>query len=157
MSGGRGALAVVMVLAAVVATGCRSYRDGEVESARTEVADLRAVIASLQRDLHDVEVHRVANSTAGVLHGIALHLGGHVTEVDGSELTIRIEHNPGRVDIGQLLSDRPFTLAVFDEHGYKADAFAREWHAATGTLRCRLVQARDGAVLRVGDRALIAR
>ena len=167
---------LLLVCAAWAVSGCCSG-DSVAASAQTDecarlrqqlleqgqqVDQLRAEAVRLERDVEILETtltfykHRWHPGVSSELSGSLwspVSLNGEVAEIDGDVCRIRITANEQGVDVRSYLARAPFRFAIYDEHGYKAEARAKEFVGATGLLQCEVVFLKDDAQIRKGDKA----
>jgi len=111
-------------------------------------------IASLERDNSEKDLLISAAKIRGFSEAMAAPtLSGTVTNASGRLCTISIVDNPGNVDIQDQINRRPFSFAIFDENGYKAEAIATKYEASANAVLCTIRVRNNGATIRTGDKA----
>ncbi|MEC8253144.1 MAG: hypothetical protein VX044_08025 [Planctomycetota bacterium] len=111
-------------------------------------------IASLERDNSEKDLLVQAAKVRGFSEAMAApSLAGTVTNASGRLCTISISANPGNVDIQDQINRRPFSFAIFDDNGYKAEAVATKYEASANAVLCTIRVRNGGAAIRTGDKA----
>ena len=136
-------------------------RTREVERLRRQLADneglvnrLRAQIAARQNEFESGLLIAEAEITSGTYYvPPAPDLEGKVVSVSGRLCTIVVTSNPGNADVKAAITRMPFRFAIYDEDGYKAEAVATKYEAATKTALCQLMYTKGEAKIAVGDKA----
>jgi hypothetical protein len=143
------------------AVRAKDAAEGENRNLKNEIASLNGTIgeknleiAALDRDNQEQKLLVAAATVNGFLPGMAAPtLEGTVTNASGRLCTISIGENPGNVDIQSAISRMPFSFAVYDENGYKAEAIATKYEPSANAVFCNLKFTNGEATIRVGDKA----
>ena len=168
---GRALASLCLILSAAGVSGCSSADHLLREEHGREVAVLQQRLAEKDRHLEylTLELQRlrkvpivpipIAEARAGsVWAGFsAPALEGTVTGVSGDDCTVVVVANPGNVDIQSIITHTPFRFAVYDENGFKAEAVATNYDAASNVVKCHLTFTKDDATIVVGDKAATKR
>ena len=67
--------------------------------------------------------------------------------------TVKINDNPGEVDIAAMLKKRKFSFALFDSTGYKSEATATTYYPDENAILCTVTYIKDGQTIVTGDTA----
>lgn len=111
-------------------------------------------IASLERDNSEKDLLLAAAKVRGFSEAMAApNLAGTVTNSSGRLCTISISDNPGNIDIQDQINRRPFSFAIFDDKGYKAEAVATKYEPSANAVLCTIRVRNGGATIRTGDKA----
>jgi len=111
-------------------------------------------ITGLERDNSEKDLLIAAAKVRGFSEAMAApSLAGTVTNSSGRLCTISISENPGNIDIQDQINRRPFSFAIFDDNGYKADAVATKYVASANAVMCTIRVRSGGAAIRTGDKA----
>lgn len=111
-------------------------------------------IASLERDNSEKDLLIAAAKVRGFSEAMAApNLAGTVTNASGRLCTISIADNPGNVDIQDQINRRPFSFAIYDANGYKAEAVATKYEASANAVLCTVRVKNGNAQIRTGDKA----
>jgi hypothetical protein len=135
--------------------------EGENRNLKNEIASLNNTIAAkdqsiadLARDNSEQKLLVAAATQRGFIRSMAAPtLAGVVTNASGRLCTISIGDNPGNVDIQDQISRMPFTFAIYDENGYKAEAVATKYDASAKAVLCNLRFTKGAATIKNGDKA----
>jgi len=111
-------------------------------------------IAGLERDNSEKDLLIAAAKVRGFSEAMAAPtLAGTVTNASGRLCTISIADNPGNVDIQDQINRRPFSFAIYDANGYKAEAIATKYEASANAVLCTVRVTNGSAQIRTGDKA----
>lgn len=111
-------------------------------------------ILGLRRDNSEKDLLIAAAKVRGFSEAMAApSLSGTVTNASGRLCTISISANPGNVDIQDQINRRPFSFAIFDDSGYKAEAVATSYVESANAVMCTIRVRNGGATIRTGDKA----
>ena len=111
-------------------------------------------ILGLRRDNSEKDLLIAAAKVRGFSEAMAApSLSGTVTNASGRLCTISISANPGNVDIQDQINRRPFSFAIFDDSGYKAEAVATSYVESANAVMCTIRVRNGGASIRTGDKA----
>ena len=111
-------------------------------------------ILGLRRDNSEKGLLIAAAKVRGFSEAMAApSLSGTVTNASGRLCTISISANPGNVDIQDQINRRPFSFAIFDDSGYKAEAVATSYVESANAVMCTIRVRNGGATIRTGDKA----
>lgn len=111
-------------------------------------------ILGLHRDNSEKDLLIAAAKVRGFSEAMAApSLSGTVTNASGRLCTISISANPGNVDIQDQINRRPFSFAIFDDSGYKAEAVATSYVESANAVMCTIRVRNGGATIRTGDKA----
>jgi hypothetical protein len=144
------------------AVNAKNAAEAENRTLKTEIANYVETvknkdlnIASLEKDKSELNLLvsvAVANGFSPAM--AAPNLTGLVTSANGRLCTIQITDNPGKVDIADQISKRPFNFAIHDAaSGYKGEAVATKYEASANAVLCNLFLVKDGMSIKEGDRA----
>ena len=143
------------------AVNAKNVAEAENRTLKTEIANYVETvknkdlnIASLEKDKSELNLLvsvAVANGFSPAM--AAPNLTGLVTAANGRLCTIQITDNPGKVDIADQISKRPFNFAIHDATGYKGEAVATKYEASANAVLCNLFLVKDGMAIKEGDRA----
>lgn len=143
------------------AVNAKNAAEAENRTLKTEIANYVETvknkdlnIASLEKDKSELNLLvsvAVANGFSPAM--AAPNLTGLVTAANGRLCTIQITDNPGKVDIADQISKRPFNFAIHDASGYKGEAVATKYEASANAVLCNLFLVKDGMAIKEGDRA----
>ncbi|HEU4420808.1 MAG TPA: hypothetical protein VFT55_17855 [Planctomycetota bacterium] len=144
------------------AVNAKNTAEAENRTLKTEIANYVETvknkdlnIASLEKDKSELNLLvsvAVANGFSPAM--AAPNLTGLVTSANGRLCTIQITDNPGKVDIADQISKRPFNFAIHDAaSGYKGEAVATKYEASANAVLCNLFLVKDGMSIKEGDRA----
>ena len=143
------------------AVNARLAAEAENRTLKTEIANYVETvknkdlnIASLEKDKSELNLLvsvAVANGFSPAM--AAPNLTGLVTSASGRLCTIQITDNPGKVDIADQISKRPFNFAIHDASGYKGEAVATKFEPSANAVLCNLFLVKDGRSIKEGDRA----
>ena len=143
------------------AVNAKNAAEAENRTLKTEIANYVETvknkdlnIASLEKDKSELNLLvsvAVANGFSPAM--AAPNLTGLVTAANGRLCTIQITDNPGKVDIADQISKRPFNFAIHDASGYKGEAVATKYEASANAVLCNLFLVKDGMSIKEGDRA----
>jgi hypothetical protein len=112
------------------------------------------MIATLERDNSEKDLLIAAAKVRGFSEAMAAPtLAGTVTNASGRLCTISIADNPGNVDIQDQINRRPFSFAIYDANGYKAEAMATKYEASANAVLCTVRVKNGSAQIRTGDKA----
>lgn len=136
------------------------------DAAEAENRTLKTTIASLQGDIEgrDLQLAKVTKDNSelnllvktaevnGFLTSMAApNLAGTVTNAAGNLCTIAITDNVGNVDVGDMLSKKSFSFAIYDASGYKGEAIVQKFEPSENAVLCRLNLVKGD--IKVGDKA----
>ena len=111
-------------------------------------------ILGLRRENSEKDLLIAAAKVRGFSEAMAApSLSGTVTNASGRLCTISISANPGNVDIQDQINRRPFSFAIFDDSGYKAEAVATSYVESANAVMCTIRVRNGGATIRTGDKA----
>ena len=143
------------------AVNAKNAAEAENRTLKTEIANYVETvknkdlnIAGLEKDKSELNLLvsvAVANGFSPAM--AAPNLTGLVTAANGRLCTIQITDNPGKVDIADQISKRPFNFAIHDASGYKGEAVATKYEASANAVLCNLFLVKDGMSIKEGDRA----
>jgi hypothetical protein len=144
------------------AVNLKNAAEAENRTLKTAIANLEETvkskdlnIAGLEKDKSELNLLvsvAVANGFSPAM--AAPNLTGLVTASNGRLCTIQITDNPGKVDIADQISKRPFNFAIHDAaSGYKGEAVATKYEASANAVLCNLFLVKDGMSIKEGDRA----
>lgn len=126
----------------------------DIASLNETVNGKQQMIASLERDNSEKDLLIQAAKVRGFSEAMAApSLAGTVTNASGRLCTISISANPGNVDIQDQINRRPFSFAIFDDNGYKAEAVATSYVESANAVMCTIRVRNGGASIRTGDKA----
>tara|TARA_R110002094_G_scaffold14667_16_gene25677 strand:+ start:332 stop:850 length:519 start_codon:yes stop_codon:yes gene_type:complete len=160
-------VSLCLILSAAVVSGCssadhllREEHDREVAVLQQRLAEKDQHLEYLALKLQRLKEQRIvpipiAEARAGsVWTGFSVPaLEGTVTGVSGDDCTVVVVANPGNVDIQSIITRTPFRFAVYDENGFKAEAVATSYDAASNVVKCHLTFTKGDATIVVGDKA----
>ena len=135
--------------------------EAENRNLKNEIASLNETVGSkdqqilaLERDNSEKDLLISAAKVRGFSEAMAApSLSGTVTNASGRLCTISISANPGGVDIQDQINRRPFSFAIFDDSGYKAEAVATSYVESANAVMCTIRIRNGGATIRTGDKA----
>jgi hypothetical protein len=126
----------------------------DIASLNETINGKQQMIASLERDNSEKDLLIQAAKVRGFSEAMAApSLAGTVTNASGRLCTISISANPGNVDIQDQINRRPFSFAIFDDNGYKAEAVATSYVESANAVMCTIRVRNGGASIRTGDKA----
>ena len=131
----------------------RNFRN-DIAALNETVARKDQEILGLRRDNSEKDLLIAAAKVRGFSEAMAApSLSGTVTNASGRLCTISISANPGNVDIQDQINRRPFSFAIFDDSGYKAEAVATSYVESANAVMCTIRVRNGGATIRTGDKA----
>lgn len=143
------------------AVRAKDAAEAENSNFRNDIAALNETISrkdqeilGLRRDNSEKDLLIAAAKVRGFSEAMAAPaLSGTVTNASGRLCTISISANPGNVDIQDQINRRPFSFAIFDDSGYKAEAVATSYVESANAVMCTIRVRNGGATIRTGDKA----
>ena len=131
----------------------RNFRN-DIAALNETIARKDQEILGLRRDNSEKDLLIAAAKVRGFSEAMAApSLSGTVTNASGRLCTISISANPGNVDIQDQINRRPFSFAIFDDSGYKAEAVATSYVESANAVMCTIRVRNGGATIRTGDKA----
>jgi len=124
-----------------------------IASLNSTIEGKNGEIAGLVKERSELNLLVSVAQENGFIPGLAAPaLNGTVAHVANNRLcTIKITDNPGKVDIGDQLSKRKFSFAIYDASGYKGEAVATAYHAADNAVTCTIMLPKGE--IKTGDKA----
>jgi len=119
-----------------------------------ELEVLRPVVARLYRESEDRRVVADAELPVGFIGQMAApSVTGTVATVAGGICKITITENRDNRNLQREIADNLFSLAIYNDDGFKAEVVCAKLESETNSLLCYVMYAHEGAIIAVGDKA----
>lgn len=154
---------------AIAATDERNDAVRAKDAAEAENRELKTMVATLQGTIEgkDADIDKLNSNLSeqqmlvaiaterGFLPGLAApELTGMVLHAANNRIcTVKINANPGEVDIADMLKKRKFSFALFDAAGYKGEATATTYYPDENAILCTITFVKEGQTIATGDTA----